>query len=82
MRQKAATKKILMTMDKNLDIQLEEALRTYLASGIEDQVDYQKFYLYSIVAHSTAIEGSTVPEIENQFLFDEGIAKEKRRKQS
>lgn len=37
-------------------------------------MDYQKFYLYSIVTHSTAIEGSTVTEIENQLLFDEGIA--------
>ncbi len=61
-------------MDKNLDIQIEEALRAYRDSGVEDQVDYQKFYLYSIVTHSTAIEGSTVTEIENQLLFDEGIA--------
>ena len=45
-----------------------------MASGVEEQVDYQKFYLYSIVTHSTAIEGSTVTEIENQLLFDEGIA--------
>lgn len=61
-------------MDKNLDIQVTEALEAYLASGVEDQVDYQKSYLYSIVTHSTAIEGSTVTEIENQLLFDEGIA--------
>lgn len=61
-------------MDMNLDIQIEEALKAYRASGVEDQVDYQKFYLYSIVTHSTAIEGSTVTEIENQLLFDEGIA--------
>lgn len=61
-------------MDKYLDIQIEEALKAYLASGVEDQVDYQKFYLYSLVTHSTAIEGSTVTEIENQLLFDEGIA--------
>lgn len=61
-------------MDTNLDIQIEEALKNYIASGVEDQVDYQKFYLYSIVTHSTAIEGSTVTEIENQLLFDEGIA--------
>ncbi|MDE5997885.1 MAG: Fic family protein [Muribaculaceae bacterium] len=61
-------------MDKDLDIQVVEALKAYLASGVEDQVDYQKFYLYSIVTHSTAIEGSTVTEIENQLLFDEGIA--------
>ncbi|MDE6537369.1 MAG: Fic family protein [Muribaculaceae bacterium] len=55
-------------------MQIKEALKAYLASGVEDQVDYQKFYLYSIVTHSTAIEGSTVTEIENQLLFDEGIA--------
>ena len=61
-------------MDKNLDLQIVEALKAYLACGVEDQVDYQKFYLYSIVTHSTAIEGSTVTEIENQLLFDEGIA--------
>lgn len=61
-------------MDINLDIQIEETLKAYRASGVEEQVDYQKVYLYSIVTHSTAIEGSTVTEIENQLLFDEGIA--------
>ena len=61
-------------MDKNLDIRIVGALKAYLASGVEEQVDYQKFYLYSIVTHSTAIEGSTVTEIENQLLFDEGIS--------
>ena len=61
-------------MDANLNVQIKEALKAYLASGVEGQVDYQKFYLYSIVTHSTAIEGSTVTEIENQLLFDEGIA--------
>ena len=61
-------------MDNSLDIQIEEVLKDYRASGVEDQVNYQKFYLYSIVTHSTAIEGSTVTEIENQLLFDEGIA--------
>lgn len=60
-------------MDNNLDIQIEEALKTYLVSRVEDQVDYQKVYLNSIVTHSTAIEGSTVTELENQLLFDEGI---------
>ena len=60
-------------MEIDLDKQIVEALKNYMASGVEDQVDYQKFYLYSIVTHSTAIEGSTVTEIENQLLFDEGI---------
>ena len=42
--------------------------------GIDKQIDYDKFYLYSLITHSTAIEGSTVTEIENQLLFDEGIS--------
>ena len=50
-----------------------DALKEYHSLGIVDQIDYQKFYLYSIITHSTAIEGSTVTEIENQLLFDEGI---------
>lgn len=45
----------------------------YKELGIDSQIDYEKFYLYSIITHSTAIEGSTVTEIENQILFDEGI---------
>ncbi len=46
----------------------------YKELGIDSQIDYEKFYLYSIITHSTAIEGSTVTEIENQLLFDEGIS--------
>ncbi len=46
--------------------------------GISSQIDYNKFYLYSIITHSTAIEGSTVTEIEAQLLFDEGITSSKR----
>lgn len=28
-------------MDRSLDIQIADALKAYLASGVEDQVDYQ-----------------------------------------
>ena len=50
-----------------------QTIARYRQLGIEEQIDYKKFYLYSIITHSTAIEGSTVTEIENQLLFDEGI---------
>lgn len=53
---------------------LRDALAEYKRLGIADQIDYQKFYLYSLITHSTAIEGSTVTEIENQLLFEDGIA--------
>ena len=58
---------------KEIDKKLIETIDRYTASGIEQQVDYEKFYLYSLITHSTAIEGSTVTEVENQLLFDEGI---------
>lgn len=60
-------------MDKHTD-ELIRVLQEYDHLGIRDQIDYEKFYLYSIITHSTAIEGSTVTEIENQLLFDEGIS--------
>ena len=50
-----------------------QTIEHYRSLGIDQQIDYKKFYLYSIITHSTAIEGSTVTEIENQLLFDEGI---------
>ena len=53
--------------------QLTALIERYKQLGIDSQIDYEKFYLYSIITHSTAIEGSTVTEIENQLLFDEGI---------
>ncbi len=58
-----------MTMKDRLTALIER----YKQLGIDSQIDYEKFYLYSIITHSTAIEGSTVTEIENQLLFDEGI---------
>ncbi|MBP5229586.1 MAG: Fic family protein [Bacteroidales bacterium] len=53
---------------------LIELIQRYKQLGIDSQIDYEKFYLYSIITHSTAIEGSTVTEIENQLLFDEGLS--------
>lgn len=57
---------------------LLSVLEEFNSLGIKDQIDYDKFYLYSIITHSTAIEGSTVTEVEAQLLFDEGIASSKR----
>ena len=57
---------------------LIDILNEYNRLGIREQLDYEKFYLYSIITHSTAIEGSTVTEVEAQLLFDEGITSSKR----
>ena len=53
--------------------QLNKAVEKFNRLGIAEQFDFQKLYLYSIITHSTAIEGSTVSEIENTLMFDEGI---------
>lgn len=63
-------------LHSHMDIKKEliKVLEEYKSLGIAQQIDYGKFYLYSLITHSTAIEGSTVTEIENQLLFDEGIS--------
>ena len=58
----------------SLKERLLQVLDEYKKLGIAEQIDYDKFYLYSLITPSTAIEGSTVTEIENQLLFDEGIS--------
>ncbi len=62
---------------ENKDL-LMKLLQQHKALGISDQIDFDKLYLYSIITHSTAIEGSTVTEVEAQLLFDEGITSSKR----
>lgn len=57
-----------------MDSKLEELAARYRALGIDSQLDYDKYYLYSIITHSTAIEGSTITELENQIMFDNGIS--------
>ena len=42
---------------ENKDL-LMKLLQQYKTLGISDQIDFDKFYLYSIITHSTAIEGT------------------------
>lgn len=65
-------------MTKDNGEKLKSLLQQHKELGISEQIDYDKFYLYSIITHSTAIEGSTVTEVEAQLLFDEGITSSKR----
>ena len=65
-------------MNNENRVKLTHLLNQHKELGITEQIDYEKFYLYSIITHSTAIEGSTVTEVEAQLLFDEGITSSKR----
>lgn len=53
-------------MDKNMFF---NTIQEYKELGMSNLIDYDKFYLYSIVTHSTAIEGSTMTEVENKVLL-------------
>ncbi len=53
-------------MDKNMFL---NTIQKYKELGMSNLIDYDKFYLYSIVTHSTAIEGSIMTEVENQVLL-------------
>ena len=55
-------------MDKQIN-ELLEVLKEYQELGISEQIDYQKFYLYSIITHSTAIEGSVSVRILGHYEF-------------
>lgn len=60
-------------MEQHIWKELEELSQEFVKLGISQSVDYEKYYLYSLITHSTAIEGSTLTEIETQLLFDEGV---------
>jgi Fic family protein len=75
--QREKVKQLKKMSPENRDLLLQ-LLERHRALGIAEQIDYDKFYLYSIIVHSTAIEGSTVTEVEAQLLFDEGITSSKR----
>ena len=53
--------------------ELNTALEAFNSTGMAKSVDFQKHYLYSIITHSTAIEGSTLSESENTLMFDSDI---------
>lgn len=60
-------------MEKGIWQEIEELNKEFITLGVSQSVDYEKFYLYSLITHSTAIEGSTLTEMETQLLFDEGV---------
>ena len=60
-------------MEEGRRIRLERLLNEFDRLGIGRQVNYGKLHLYSIITHSTAIEGSTVTVEENTVMFDDGL---------
>ena len=61
------------SMKESIWQDIEQLYQEFQRLGISEAVDYEKYYLYSLITHSTAIEGSTLTEIDTQLLFDEGV---------
>lgn len=61
---------------QNLWQDIENLYAEFKSLNIAESVDYEKYYIYSLITHSTAIEGSTLSEKDTQLLFDEGIVAE------
>jgi len=62
-----------MKNEKQIWNEIESLVKEYNDLKLSELIDYRKFYLYSIISHSTAIEGSTLTETETLILFDEGL---------
>ena len=60
-------------MEQGVWQEIEQLCQKFQKLGINEAVDYDKYYLYSLITHSTAIEGSTLTKLDTQLLFDEGV---------
>ena len=49
-------------MEQGVWQEIEQLYQKFQQLGISEAVDYEKYYLYSLITHSTAIEGSTLTE--------------------
>ena len=66
-------------MEQGVWQEIELLYQKFQKLGISEAVDYDKYYLYSLITHSTAIEGSTLTELDTQLLFDEGVQRKGNR---
>lgn len=62
-----------MDKENKLWEEVENLTTKYKELNLDDMIDYNKFFIYSIIAHSTAIEGSTLTVSEVELLFEEDI---------
>ena len=51
-------------MEQGIWQEIEALHQKFVKLGISEAVDYERYYFYSLIAHSTAIEGSTLTEVE------------------
>lgn len=60
-------------MESQREARLDQLLAEFDRLGVSRQIGFEKLHLYSIITHSTAIEGSTITLDENTVMFDDGV---------
>ncbi len=58
---------------KDIWNELGDLVGEYNKIGFDDITDFEKFHYYSLVYNSTALEGSTLTELDTQLLLDDDI---------
>ena len=58
---------------KDIWLEIERKTKQFESLHLRENLDYEKFAIYSIITHSTAIEGSTLTEQETELLFESGL---------
>ena len=53
--------------------ELSDLIEDFNKIGFDNIADFEKFHYYSIVYNSTALEGSTLTELDTQLLLDDNI---------
>ena len=53
--------------------ELELLKKQYLATGLSEAIDYEKFSMMSIVYHSAKIEGCSLTESDTKVLLESGV---------
>ncbi|MCL2101511.1 MAG: hypothetical protein FWH22_07345 [Fibromonadales bacterium] len=58
---------------ENIWKEIERKTEQFANLRLQENLNYEKFAIYSIITHSTAIEGSTLTEAETELLFENGL---------
>jgi len=63
----------IITTMQDIWLEIEQKTEQFESLHLRENLDYEKFAIYSIITHSTAIEGSTLTEQETELLFENGL---------
>ena len=67
-----------LIMETDIWQEIEQLYRKFQKLGISEAVDYEKYYLYSLITHSTAIEAKRIVRLQDGKIIYDGDARDPR----